>query len=62
MEAIQRTSDFFKNLKMPSTLDEFKIDDSRLDEMAEKAVVFGDLGSFRKLGKDDVLEILKMSL
>ncbi len=62
METIQRTSDFFKSLNMPSTLSEFNIDDSRLDEMAEKAVAFGDLGSFAKLGKDNVLEILRMSL
>jgi alcohol dehydrogenase YqhD (iron-dependent ADH family) len=62
MEGIDRTSEFFSSLGMPSTLSEFKIDDSRLDEMAEKAVAFGDLGSFAKLGKDDVLEILRMSL
>jgi len=62
MEGIDKTAEFFKSLNMPSTLSEFKIDDSRLDEMAEKAVAFGDLGSFTKLGKDDVLEILRMSL
>lgn len=62
MEGIDKTAEFFKSLNMPSTLSEFKIDDSRLDEMAEKAVAFGDLGSFAKLGKDDVLEILRMSL
>jgi len=62
MEGIDRTAEFFKSLNMPSTLSEFKIDDSRLDEMAEKAVAFGDLGSFSKLGREEVLQILRMSL
>lgn len=62
MEGIDKTSEFFSSLGMPSTLSEFKIDDSRLEEMAEKAVAFGDLGSFSKLGKDEVLQILRMSL
>jgi hypothetical protein len=62
MEGIDKTAEFFSSLGMPSTLSEFKIDDSRLDEMAEKAVAFGDLGSFAKLGKEEVLQILRMSL
>ena len=61
-EGIDRTIGFFKSLNMPLTLSEAKIDGSRLTEMAEKAVAFGELGSFRKLEKNDVLEILKMSL
>jgi len=62
VEGIERSKKFFDFLGMPSTLSEFKIDSSRLEEMAEKAVVFGELGTFKKLGKDDILEILKMSL
>ena len=62
MEGIDRTSGFFRSLNMPSTLSEFNIDDSRLDEMAKKAVAFGDLGSFSRLGKEEVLQILRMSL
>ena len=62
MEGIDKTAEFFQSLNMPSTLSEFKIDDSRLDEMAEKAVAFGDLGSFSKLGREKVLQILRMSL
>jgi len=62
VEGIERTKEFFDFLGMPSTLSEFKIDSSRLEEMAEKAVVFGELGTFKKLGKEDVLAILKMSL
>jgi len=62
LEGIERTKEFFDFLGMPSSLSEFKIDSSRLEEMAEKAVVFGELGTFKKLGKEDVLQILKMSL
>jgi len=62
VEGIERTKEFFDFLSMPSSLSEFKIDSSRLEEMAEKAVVFGGLGTFKKLGKEDVLAILKMSL
>jgi butanol dehydrogenase len=62
LESIDRTAEFFEFLGMPSSLSEFGIDARRLDEMAEKAVAFGDLGTFKKLGKDDVLAILKMSL
>ncbi len=62
LEGIDRTANFFDSIGMPSTLSEFGIDSKRLEEMAEKAVVFGDLGTFKKLGKDEVLAILKMSL
>ena len=62
MEGINKTSQFFKSLDMPLTLSEVNIGDSRLEEMAVKAVGFGELGGFMKLGKDDVLEILRMSL
>jgi len=61
-EGIERTREFFDFLGMPSSLSEFKIDSSRLEEMAEKAVIFGDLGNFKRLGKNEVLQILKMSL
>ncbi|MBU4487043.1 MAG: iron-containing alcohol dehydrogenase [Candidatus Delongbacteria bacterium] len=62
LESIERTREFFDFLEMPSSLTEVGIDDSRLEEMADKAIIFGDLGGFKKLGKEDVLEILKMSL
>jgi butanol dehydrogenase len=62
LEGIERTREFFDFLDMPSSLSEFGIDNNLLEEMAEKAVVFGELGTFKKLGKKDVLEILKMSL
>ena len=58
-EGIKKTRDFFKSLEMPASLREVGIDDLRLEEMARKAVTFGELGSFRKLNKEDVLNILK---
>ena len=57
--AIAKTREFFSDLAMPATLREIGVEESRLEEMAEKAVARGELGNFKKLGKDDVLAILK---
>lgn len=58
-EAINKTRDFFKSLDIPSTLREVGIEEGNLERMADAAVVFGPLGTMKKLHKADVLEILK---
>jgi alcohol dehydrogenase YqhD (iron-dependent ADH family) len=44
---------------MPTTLREVGVKENKLQEMAEKTVLYGDVGKFKKLGKNDVLTILK---
>ncbi len=58
-EGINKTKEFFNSLGMPSTLQEIGVEEGSLKEMAKKAATFGELGSFQKLNKDDILSILK---
>ncbi|QWU06904.1 iron-containing alcohol dehydrogenase [Heyndrickxia coagulans] len=53
---------FFNEIGAPSRLADYNIGDDKLDVLAEKALPFGPIGNFKKLGKEDVREILKMSL
>lgn len=61
MAAIECTKRFFKKLGMPTTFEDAGLATDRLEEMAEKAVENGPIGGFVKLGKDDVLHILKIA-
>jgi len=58
---IQKTREYFCSLDMPKTFSEVNINDEKFEEMATKAVYFGEIGNFKKLKKEDVLEILKLS-
>jgi alcohol dehydrogenase YqhD (iron-dependent ADH family) len=62
LEGIARTQAFFKEIGAPITLREVGIDDSNIELMAERAVRFGAIGGYKKLYKEDVLNILQMSL
>lgn len=58
---IDATEDFFQSIGLPSTLREFGIDDSKFEEMANKAVQVGHLQeAYVPLDKNDVVKILKM--
>lgn len=61
-EGIDVLRKFWDSIGAPSRLADYDIDDSRIDEMAEKAVRFGPFGNFRKLDREDTVEIYKMSL
>lgn len=61
-KAIEKTREFFNSLNIPSRLSEVGIDESKLEKMAEQAVMFGAIGSMKKLYKEDVLAIYKMAL
>ncbi|AIQ63182.1 butanol dehydrogenase [Paenibacillus stellifer] len=61
-EGIDALRKFWNSIGAPSRLADYDIDDSRIDEMAEKAVRFGPFGNFRKLDREDTVEIYKMSL
>ncbi len=62
LEGIKRTKLFFKELGLPTSLKELDIDNSRFEEMAAKATENGDVGSFLKLGKQDIINILESAL
>jgi alcohol dehydrogenase YqhD (iron-dependent ADH family) len=62
MAGIDATRAYFKRIGAPSSLSELQISGEELDRMAEEAVRFGPIGSFKKLEKDDVKQILHMSL
>jgi alcohol dehydrogenase YqhD (iron-dependent ADH family) len=64
LEGIRRITRFFKEIGLPTTLKELEIPPDRLEEMADKATGKGSwtIGGFKKLGRNDVLEILKLAL
>ncbi|GBF11924.1 iron-containing alcohol dehydrogenase [Tepidibacillus sp. HK-1] len=63
LEGIEKVREFFNQIGAPSRLKDYDIDDRNLDLMAEKAVEReGTIGRFKKLTKEDVKNILTMSL
>lgn len=62
-EGIEKTARFFRSLGVPTHLSEVDIDDSRFEEMAEKALTHRKtLGSFVPLKKEQIMEIYRMAL
>ncbi|MFC5531177.1 iron-containing alcohol dehydrogenase [Cohnella yongneupensis] len=62
LAGIEATRAYFTRIGAPATLGELGIGGDQLDRMAEEAVRFGPIGSFKKLNKDDVKAILQSSL
>lgn len=62
LAGIEATRAYFTRIGAPATLGQLGIGDEHLDRMAEEAVRYGSLGSFKKLEKDDVKAILELSL
>ncbi|MFD1863433.1 iron-containing alcohol dehydrogenase [Planococcus chinensis] len=62
LEGIDRLSAFWTSLGAPTRLADYDIDDSKIEVMAEKAMVYGAFGNFNKLQNEDVKEILQASL
>ncbi|EGA91142.1 putative NADH-dependent butanol dehydrogenase [Planococcus donghaensis MPA1U2] len=61
-EGIDRLSAFWTSLGAPTRLNYYDIDDSKIDSMVDKAMVYGEFGNFAKLKGEDVKEILQASL
>jgi len=62
-EAIDKTLEFSKSLGLPTRLGDVGITDEHFESMAQRAIeTYGSLGSFRELGKKDIVEIFRMSL
>src|SRR5690606_8655866 len=49
LEGIEKLREFWNSIGAPSRLADYDIDDSRLEEMADKAMVNGEFGNFTKL-------------
>ncbi len=62
LEGIEALRAFWNSIGAPSTLADYEIDDSRIEEMADKAMKFGPFGNFNKLQREDVVAIYKASL
>jgi len=60
--AIKKTSEYFVSLGIPSSLKAIGIGEDRLEEMAKQATVRGNLGNFKPLAAQDVLNIYKAAL
>ena len=61
-KGIEHTVQFFRSMGMPASLKEVDIFDERIDDMADGACAFGPIGMFKKLGEEDVKEILRKAL
>lgn len=64
LQGIEATERFFKSIGMPVRLSELDVDDSKLDEMAEKCTFFGRrvLKDYKPLDKKEIIEIYRMAL
>jgi len=62
LEGIAKLREFWSSLGAPTKLSEYDIDDSKIEEMADKAMINGEFGNFKKLNREDVLAILRASL
>ena len=62
LEGIDRLSAFWTSLGAPTRLADYNIDDSKIEVMAEKSMVYGAFGNFNKLEHEDVTKILQASL
>ena len=62
LKGIKALRDFFKEIGLPVTLHELKIDDANLEKMAKLCTSSGHLGSFVKLKEEDVLRIYELAL
>ncbi|KQX57276.1 MULTISPECIES: iron-containing alcohol dehydrogenase [unclassified Paenibacillus] len=61
-EGIAALREFLASIGAPSRLSDYDIDDSTIELMADKAMVYGDFGNFKKLTREDVVNIYRMSL
>ncbi|MBO7744941.1 iron-containing alcohol dehydrogenase [Paenibacillus sp. MWE-103] len=62
LAGINATRAFFTRIGAPATLSFYDIGEEHLDVMAREAVLFGPIGSFKKLNEKDVKEILTLAL
>ena len=64
LKGIEATENYFKSIGMPVRLSELDVDDSKLEEMAEKCTFFGKrvLKDYMPLDKKEIIDIYKLAL
>ncbi|MBC6971563.1 iron-containing alcohol dehydrogenase [Bacillus sp. Xin] len=62
LEGIKALRDFWTSIEAPSRLADYEIGEEKIGVMAEKAMVYGEFGHFKKLNKEDVIAIYRASL
>ncbi len=62
LEGIQKLREYWDSIGAPARLADYQIDDSKIELMADKAMVYGEFGNFTKLNREDVLAIYRESL
>jgi butanol dehydrogenase len=58
-QSIEKTKEYFVSLGIPSTLREVGIEEAKLEKMAQQAARYGEVGNFKALSTEDVLNIFK---
>lgn len=61
-QAIEKTAEFFKSMRIPQKLSDLGIDSSKFEEMAESALTHSKVGRFKELSKKDIIDIYINSL
>ncbi|MEH7179044.1 iron-containing alcohol dehydrogenase [Neobacillus vireti] len=62
LEGIAKLREYWNRIGAPSRLADYDIDDSKIELMADKAMIYGEFGNFTKLNREDVLAIYRESL
>lgn len=61
LRAIEEFESFLKDMDLPTRLSQIGVDEKDFQLMAKKATENGNLGSFKSLDREDVLEIYKLA-
>lgn len=62
LAGIQKLREYWNSIGAPARLADYNIDDSKIDLMTDKAMVYGEFGNFSKLNREDVEKIYRESL
>ena len=62
LKGIESLQDFFKSMGLPVTLGDLDIGDEGFEEMAEKTQLFGPIGKYMKLDRDDVINVYRLAI
>ncbi|GHV87273.1 NADH-dependent alcohol dehydrogenase [Spirochaetia bacterium] len=61
LEGVFRLKNFFRSIGLPVSFADAKLDTGRIPEMAKRAVRFGPIGNYRKLGEKDIEAIYRLA-
>jgi alcohol dehydrogenase YqhD (iron-dependent ADH family) len=62
LEGIEKLSYFSKSLGLPTHLRDIDVDKEAIEDMAEKTQLFGPIGRFVELDKQDVVKIFELAI